>query len=151
MPWKSLDVELFHEWIRIEFLYVVYTWLAPKTLEEHHCTDHGRNACCVAYALHTSLFVSFLMATVVIYIISMFLAILYATDAATDRCFAFVVLAKFLWIWKNSLEELERYDLYDFIARTVCLRSLVTIVLSRSLRSICLFYWKNPRVCAGIQ
>ena len=111
MPRQTLLVELFHEWIWIELLNVPYTRLAPQALEEHHCTNHGRNTSGVAYALHTSLLVGSLVRAVVVYIVCLLLAVLKATDAATDRCLTVVVLAEVLRIRQHSLEELQRNNL----------------------------------------
>ena len=96
MPWQSLLVQLLHEWIWVELLYVPDAWLLPDALEEHHGTNHGWYTCGVADTLHTGFVVSFLVLAVVINVVGALLAILLATDAATDGCFAIIVLAEIL-------------------------------------------------------
>ena len=92
MPRQSLLIELFHERIRIKFFYIVYTRTLPFAFEEHHGTDHSRNTGGVADSLHTCFLVSFLMAAVVVDIVSTFFSVFDATDTATDRGFTFIVL-----------------------------------------------------------
>ena len=85
MPRKALDVELGHEWIWIELLDVVNTWLRPDALEEHHCADHGRNAGGVRDTLHAGLEVSIAVRAVVPYIVGVLLTVVAdTTDAAAD-------------------------------------------------------------------
>ena len=93
MPWQSLLVELLHEWIWVELLYVPNAWLLPDALEEHHGTNHGWYTGGVAYALHTGFVVSFLLLAVVVYVVGALLPILLTTDASTYRCLAIIVLA----------------------------------------------------------
>ena len=94
MPGQTLFVQLFHEWIGIELLYVVYTWLLPETLAEHHGTNHGWYACGITDTLHTRLLVGSTVRAVVIDIIGVLLAIVADTaDASADRGLALVVLA----------------------------------------------------------
>ena len=86
MPRQTLLVELLHEWIGIELLYVVHTWGVPKTLAEHHGTNHRWYTCGVANTLHTCLLVGGTVAAVVVYIIGVLLAIVAnTTDAAADK------------------------------------------------------------------
>ena len=92
MPRQTLLVELLHEWVWVEFLYVPYARLLPDALQEHHRTDHGWHTGGIAYALHTGLVVSLLVLAVVIYVVGALLAILLTTDAATDGCLAIIVL-----------------------------------------------------------
>ncbi len=82
MPRQALDVELFHERIRVEVLDIPHSGLAPQTFEEHHRAYHGRHTRGVAHALHTRLVVSVLMLAVVIYVVSLLLAVFHASDAA---------------------------------------------------------------------
>ena len=86
-------LEIAEQLIRIELFYVVYTRAFPLTFEEHHGSDHCRNSGGVAHSLHTCFPVSFLMAAIVVYIISTFLAIFQTTDTTTDRGFSFVVFS----------------------------------------------------------
>ena len=79
MPRQTLLVELLHERIRIELLYVPNARLAPQTLEEHHSADHSRNTRCVAYALHAGLLVGSLVRAVVVDVVGLLLAVLDAT------------------------------------------------------------------------
>ena len=126
MPWQSLLVQLLHEWIWVELLYVPYAWFLPDALEEHHGTNHGWHTGGVAYALHTGFVVSLLVLAVVINVVGALLAILLTADAATDRCFAVIVLAEILWVRQYGLEELQRNNLHlGCLARTVCQWSLV--------------------------
>ena len=69
VPWQSLLVQLLHEWIWVELLYVPYAWLLPDALEEHHGTNHGWHTGGVAYALHTGFVVSLLVLAVVINVV----------------------------------------------------------------------------------
>ena len=66
------------------------------------------------------------MLAVVIYVVGALLAILLTTDAATDRCFAIIVLAEILWVRQYGLEELQWNNLHlGSLARTVCQWSLI--------------------------
>ena len=95
MPWQSLLVQLLHEWIWVELLYIPDAWFLPDALQEHHRTNHGWHTSGVAYALHAGFVVSLLVLAVVIYVVGTFLAILLTTDAATDGCLAIIVFAVF--------------------------------------------------------
>ena len=67
------------------------------------------------------------MRAVVVYIVCLLLAVLKATDAATDRCLTVVVLAEILRIRQHSLEELQRNNLnLHLLAWVVGKRSLVS-------------------------
>ena len=120
VPGQTLDVEFGHERIGIELLDIVYAWLAPDALEEHHGANHGRHAGGVAYALHTCLEICLAVAAVVPDIVGVLFAVVAdATDAATDGGLTIVVLAQFLGIGQHGLEELQRHDLDHCIARAV--------------------------------
>ena len=98
VPRQTLLVELLHERIGIELLDVPNARLAPQTLEEHHGTDHCRNAGGIAYALHTGLLVGSLVRTVVVNVVGLLLTVLQTADAATDRGLSVVVLAEVLGV-----------------------------------------------------
>ena len=126
MPWQPLDVELFHEWIRVEVLDVPYSRFAPEPFEEHHRAYHRRHTRGVAHTLHTRLVVSVLMLAVVIYVVSLLLAVFHASDAAAYARLAVVVLAQVLRIRQHGLEELQRNDFYfRCLSTAICQRSLV--------------------------
>ena len=113
MPWQSLLVELLHEWIWVELLNVPYTWFLPDALEEHHGTNHaGTPGGAELTPLHTGFVVSLLVLAVVVNVVGALLAILLATDAATDRCFAIIVLTEILWVRQYGLEELQWNNLH---------------------------------------
>ena len=113
-------VELFHEWIGVELFYVPYAWLAPKTFEEHHCTNHGRYARGVANALHARFFVGFLVFAVVVDVVSKFLTVFYATNAASNGCFAIVVGTQVLWVGQHGFQELKGNDVHFYaLTRTI--------------------------------
>ena len=126
VPGQSLLVELLHEWIWIEFLYVVYAWLLPQALAEHHGTNHGWYTCGVASALHTSFLKGCTMAAVVVYVVSVLLAVIAdTTNATADRCLALIVFAQILWVGQYGLQELQRYNLYLSCACAVSQWSLI--------------------------
>ena len=56
-----------------------------------------------------------MVATVIIYVIGLLLAILQTTDAATDRGLARVVLAQITRIRQDRLQELDRNDLLSIV------------------------------------
>ena len=119
MPRQSLFVQLFHEGIGVEFFYIPYTRAFPQTFKEHHGSNHGRYACCVAYPLHTSFLVGCLMAAVIIYVICTLLTVLQSTDTTSDRGFSVVVLAQVLRVGQYGLEELQRYDFHAVVINGV--------------------------------
>ena len=83
MARQTLFVQLFHEGIWIEFLYVVYARLLPQTLAEHHGAYHGWYACGVADALHARFLVGSTMRAVVVNIVGVLHAIIAYTTNAT--------------------------------------------------------------------
>ena len=126
VPGQTLFVQLFHERIGVEVLYVPYARFFPDALDEHHRADHSRHACGVGHALHARLLVSLLVLTVVVDVVGVLLAVLNTADAAADRGLAFVVLAEVLRVWQHGLQELQRYDLHPGrLAAAVSERRLV--------------------------
>ncbi len=66
------------------------------------------------------------MLAVVVHVVGALLTILYATDAATDAGFSFVVLSQILRIRQYGLQELQRHDLdLNRLLGIVCQGSLI--------------------------
>ena len=110
VPRETAFGYFFEEWVWVEFFYVEYASASPLASEEHISTCHSRNTCCVANALRASFAISLLVRAVVVDIVSARFAVFDTTDAATDRCVASVVFAKFFRCREHSFEELERDD-----------------------------------------
>ena len=55
------------------------------------------------------------MAAIVIYIIGVFFAVFQAADTATDRGFAFVILAQILRVGEYGFQELQRNDFHAVV------------------------------------
>ena len=118
--------QLLHEWIWVELLYVPNAWLLPDALEEHHGTNHSWYTSSIAYALHASLVVCLLVLAVVVNIVCALLTILLATDTATDRGLAVIVLTEILWVRQYGFQELQWNDLHlGSLARAISQWSLV--------------------------
>ena len=137
VPRQTLLVQLLHEGIGIELLDIVNARFLPKSLAEHHGTNHGWNASGVADALHARLLVSGTMATVVIYIIGMLLAVVAnTTNATANRGLSLVILAQILWVGQYSFQELQRYNLYLSCACAVSQWSLILYLVDTAHANI---------------
>ena len=110
VPRETAFGYFFEEWVWVEFFYVEYASACPFASEEHVGTCHGWYTCCVTNALSASFAVSLLVRAVVVDVVCARFAVFDATDAATDRCVACVVFAKFFRCREHGFEELERYD-----------------------------------------
>ncbi len=84
-PRKSPFVQLFHEWIRIKLLNIVYAWFVPFAGQNHSCADHGRNACCIRDRLGADFFKALLVVANIVHVVRFIYAVFFCLGKCS-RC-----------------------------------------------------------------
>ena len=88
MPWKPVDVQLFHEGIRVKFFNIKDAGLFPFTGHEQQRPNHRRNSRGITHALCAGFLIGILVFAIVIDIICFLLVILLPFDPAADGSLA---------------------------------------------------------------
>jgi len=136
VPRKSVDIQLFHERIRIKLFDVKHAGLFPVTGYEHHGTDHGGDSRSITHALCTGLLIGILVFAIVIDIICFFFTILHTPDPTPNGGFTGIPFTEFAGIGTGNSKGTKVFSLVGKITNTGLVEVPMGITLRRIIEEI---------------
>src|SRR5690606_17929792 len=114
LPGQTIDIQIFHEGIRIKLFHVPDAWLLPFSFQDHLGSDHSRYTGGVGNCLRFNLFVTGLVITHVVDKHRAFNTVFHTGRQTANTGLAFSQRAQTRRVGQQRLEELQGHYLLAF-------------------------------------